>query len=143
MGWSSTASGHAAQPELAHHLRDCLARDGLPVGTQISQDLRRSRHLVGVGFTRLADRLETAGYLQREPCPTDRRAKFAAITPTGRSVAEQAAQVHLRGLQTYVLDRLSDAEVATLRARGPSRPRRAATPQSLTPAIPADGSARA
>jgi hypothetical protein len=35
------------------------------------------------GFTRLADRLEAAGYLQREPCPTDRRAAFAVITAEG------------------------------------------------------------
>ena len=63
------------------------------------------------GFTRLADRLEAAGYLGREPCPTDRRAAYAVITADGRSVVEHAAKVHVRGLQAYVFDHLSDAEL--------------------------------
>jgi DNA-binding MarR family transcriptional regulator len=64
------------------------------------------------GFTRLADRLEAAGYLQREPCPTDRRAAFAVITDEGRSVVEEAAKVHLRGLQAYVLDHVAEQDLA-------------------------------
>jgi DNA-binding MarR family transcriptional regulator len=65
------------------------------------------------GFTRLADRIEAAGLIERQPCPTDRRAAFAVITPEGRSVVERAAQVHLRGLQAYVLDHLSPEQVTT------------------------------
>jgi DNA-binding MarR family transcriptional regulator len=65
------------------------------------------------GFTRLADRIEAAGLIERQPCPTDRRAAFAVITPEGRSVVERAAAVHLRGLQAYVLDHLSPEQVRT------------------------------
>ena len=34
-------------------------------------------------LTRLADRLEAAGLLHREPCPDDRRGSFCVITPAG------------------------------------------------------------
>jgi DNA-binding MarR family transcriptional regulator len=48
------------------------------------------------GITRLIDRIQTAGYVERRPCPTDRRVAFAAITGTGREVLDRAAVVHAR-----------------------------------------------
>jgi DNA-binding MarR family transcriptional regulator len=65
------------------------------------------------GFTRLADRIEAAGLVERQPCPTDRRAAFAVITAEGRAVVERAAEVHLRGLQAYVLDHLTPEQIRT------------------------------
>jgi DNA-binding MarR family transcriptional regulator len=65
------------------------------------------------GFTRLADRIEAAGLIERQPCPTDRRAAFAVITAEGRAVVESAAVVHLRGLQAYVLDHLTPEQART------------------------------
>ena len=41
--------------------------------------------------TGLADRLEKAGYVTREPNPTDRRAWHLHITPEGRREAQKAA----------------------------------------------------
>jgi len=40
--------------------------------------------LTGGGVTRLNDRMITAGLVQRDPCPTDRRISYAALTPAGR-----------------------------------------------------------
>ncbi|MFD7470688.1 MarR family winged helix-turn-helix transcriptional regulator [Streptomyces sp. NPDC059837] len=51
------------------------------------------------GITRLIDRIQTAGYVERCPCPTDRRVAFAAITDTGREVLDRAAVVHARNLR--------------------------------------------
>ena len=58
------------------------------------------------GFTKLADRMEQAGLIRREPCPDDRRAIFAVLTPEGRSVLDRALAVHLPGLQRYLCDPL-------------------------------------
>jgi DNA-binding MarR family transcriptional regulator len=65
------------------------------------------------GFTRLADRIEAAGLIERQPSATDRRAALAVITAEGRSVVERAAEVHLRGLQAYVWDHLSPEQITT------------------------------
>jgi len=86
-----------------------LARS--PGGRLRMSDLAAQVSFTSGGFTRLADRIEAAGLLERQPCPSDRRAAFAVITAEGRSVVERAAVVHLRGLQEYVLDHLSPAQV--------------------------------
>jgi len=46
------------------------------------------------GITRLADRLENEGLLERQQCPNDRRACHAAITEKGRSERERAWPVY-------------------------------------------------
>lgn len=58
------------------------------------------------GFTKLADRMEQAGLIRREPCPDDRRAILAVLTDEGRRVLERALAVHLPGLQRYLCDPL-------------------------------------
>ena len=75
------------------------------------------------GFTKLADRMEQAGLIRREPCPDDRRAIFAVLTPEGRRVLDRALAVHLPGLQRYLCDPLDaqqrrelEAILRTLRA---------------------------
>ncbi len=61
------------------------------------------------GFTKLADRMERAGLIRREPCPGDRRSTLATLTPEGRRVLDRALAVHVPGLQRYLVDHL-DAE---------------------------------
>jgi MarR family 2-MHQ and catechol resistance regulon transcriptional repressor len=51
------------------------------------------------GVTRLLDRMIRAGYVERRPCPHDRRVAFAALTAAGRKKIEEAAAVHARDLQ--------------------------------------------
>jgi DNA-binding MarR family transcriptional regulator len=62
------------------------------------------------GFTKLADRMEQAGLIRREPCPDDRRAIFAVLTAEGRRVLDRALAVHLPGLQRYLCDPLDARE---------------------------------
>ena len=58
------------------------------------------------GFTKLADRMERAGLIRREPCPGDRRSSLATLTPEGRRVLDRALAVHIPGLQRYLVDHL-------------------------------------
>ena len=70
------------------------------------------------GITRLVDRMDAAGYVERLPCPTDRRVAFAAITRAGRKKLTEASEVHAANLREVfagfsareltVLDRLLD-----------------------------------
>lgn len=66
------------------------------------------------GTTRLIDRLEVAGYVQRENCANDRRAIYVAITPAGNAKLDQALVVHLAFLDDSLATRLSESERTTL-----------------------------
>ena len=66
------------------------------------------------GTTRLIDRLEEAGFVERQHCPSDRRAVHVAITPAGNEKLDAALAVHLDYLERHLSSRLSDVERATL-----------------------------
>jgi DNA-binding MarR family transcriptional regulator len=66
------------------------------------------------GFTKLADRLERAGLIRREPCPSDRRSTLATLTEDGRRALDRALAVHLPGLQRHLIDYLDDRQRAEL-----------------------------
>ena len=65
------------------------------------------------GVTRLVDRMEAAGLVERVPCRTDRRVSYAAITEAGRATLENAAEVHATNLQS-VFEGFSADDLATL-----------------------------
>ena len=66
------------------------------------------------GVTRLVDRMERAGHVERLPCPTDRRVIYVALTATGKDVLARATAVHVRGIQQYLLDKLEPEEIPRL-----------------------------
>lgn len=68
------------------------------------------------GLTRLVDRMEQAGYVRRESCPSDRRGAFAVITPAGRAALRRAWPVHARGVHEHFAAQLTDEEARTLAA---------------------------
>lgn len=78
-------------------------------------DLANQVALSSSGLTRLVDRLEAAGYLVREACPTDRRGLFAVLTDEGRAALEHATAVHVAGLERHFLAPLGTAELGELR----------------------------
>lgn len=47
------------------------------------------------GLTRVVDRLEAAGLVTRQPCPTDRRGYYATLTPAGQGAVMEALPSHL------------------------------------------------
>jgi DNA-binding MarR family transcriptional regulator len=66
------------------------------------------------GTTRLIDRLESAGLVERQLCPSDRRAIHVAITDAGNAKLDEAFDVHLVYLEEHLTARLNCDERATL-----------------------------
>ena len=68
------------------------------------------------GLTRLVDRLEGAGLLAREACPSDARGSFAVLTDAGTKAFRRAQATHLAGVRARFLDRLSAVDQERLEA---------------------------
>lgn len=66
------------------------------------------------GTTRLVDRLEAAGLVRREHCPSDRRAIYVAITDAGSARLDEALVVHMNYLEDLFSTRLGPEDRATL-----------------------------
>lgn len=79
-------------------------------------ELGEAMVLTSGGATRLVDRLEEGGYLERIACPTDRRVSWAHITEKGLAVLAAATEVHLHDLDEYFVSRLDPDEMAALEA---------------------------
>ncbi|MCE0488325.1 MarR family winged helix-turn-helix transcriptional regulator [Ornithinimicrobium sediminis] len=69
--------------------------------------------LTSGGVTRLLDRMGTAGYVARVPCPTDRRVTYAVLTPTGQERLREASTLHTQQLRE-VFDGFSPADLRSL-----------------------------
>jgi DNA-binding MarR family transcriptional regulator len=68
------------------------------------------------GLTRLVDRLERDGLVERRACPSDLRGTHAVLTDAGLDRLRQAWPTHLAGVAERVTGRLSTAEVDQLGA---------------------------
>ena len=68
------------------------------------------------GITKLVDRLESAGYLKRVTCATDRRSFQAELTPAGEKILDEMEVAYEIEVSRY-LDAL-DPEQAELIAKG-------------------------
>jgi DNA-binding MarR family transcriptional regulator len=66
------------------------------------------------GITRLVDRLEAAGCVERAACTTDARGQEAVLTPVGLERLRSAATTHLDGVRRYFLDRLDPGDLIAL-----------------------------
>jgi DNA-binding MarR family transcriptional regulator len=60
-------------------------------------------------------RLEEAGWVGRESCPSDRRGAFAVLTDLGFAALEAAAPLHVESVRTHLFDQLDDAQLESLR----------------------------
>jgi DNA-binding MarR family transcriptional regulator len=79
-------------------------------------DLACDLHLSPSGLTRRLDHLVRDGFVCREACPSDRRAVYAVLTPSGRAKLEEAAPDHVAGVRRHFIDRLDDDELEQLAA---------------------------
>ena len=61
-------------------------------------------------LTRLVDRLEAAGLLRRERCPSDRRGAFAVLTAAGLAMQQTMWTVYSVGIMEYFGSCLSTEE---------------------------------
>ncbi len=66
------------------------------------------------GVTRLVDRLERDGLIERATCPSDTRGVFAVLTDRGREALLRARPTHLDGVRRRFLTRFADDELAQL-----------------------------
>ena len=71
-------------------------------------ELARQMPLSTSGLTRLIDRVEAAGLVRREACPSDRRGQLAVLTDAGEAALAEALPVHVRGLRTHLAAALGD-----------------------------------
>ena len=85
---------------------------GRPRMSELAEWLTLSRG----GITKLVDRLEEAGYLERVSCAADRRSLHAALTPAGermleemRAAYEAELEQHLGGLSTEEAELITSA----------------------------------
>jgi MarR family transcriptional regulator, 2-MHQ and catechol-resistance regulon repressor len=62
------------------------------------------------GTTRLIDRIEVKGLVERGTCPSDRRGVNVRLTEAGSRTLAQALELHAGHLDTYVTSKLTEAE---------------------------------
>lgn len=77
-------------------------------------DLARAADYTPSGLTRLVGRLESAGLVERYPCPDDGRGSIASLTAEGRRVFQRARTTHLAGVRAHFLDRCEPHELELL-----------------------------
>lgn len=68
------------------------------------------------GVTRLVDRLERDGLVERIPCEDDARGQYAVLTPRGREAFDAARTTHLAGVRRRFLERLEPDELRGMAA---------------------------
>lgn len=84
-----------------------------PQGMRMSE-LARRRLMTSGGFTRLADRLERRGLIERRRAPSDGRSIDATLTDEGRVLMRRAWRQHRGDLRELFLDRLDDDHLRSL-----------------------------
>jgi DNA-binding MarR family transcriptional regulator len=94
---------------------DALLQIATTPGRRIRMNVLAERVLLSrSGITRLVDRLEAQGSVERIACETDARGQEARLTHAGLGRLRDAAATHLDGIQRYFLDRLEPADLAAL-----------------------------
>jgi DNA-binding MarR family transcriptional regulator len=94
--------------EVLHHLDDAGA------GRMRMCDLAEQAQLSRSGLTRLVDRLEREGLLERCSCQHDARGAYACLTELGRDRLAQARGTHLSVVREHFFSRFSAPELDAL-----------------------------
>ncbi len=124
--WRSFLEAHAAVVEVL--ARELQAQEDLPLswydvlvhlseapGRRLRmQELADAVLLSKSGLTRLVQRLEVAGLVNRVPCDDDRRGTWAVLSEAGLTRLRDAYPAHVQGVDQHFASHLSDAEVASL-----------------------------
>jgi DNA-binding MarR family transcriptional regulator len=77
-------------------------------------DLAERQVMSTGGFTRLADRLQRRGLIERRRSSVDGRSLEAVLTPEGRALLRKAWRRHHRDLRELFFDRLDDDDLRAL-----------------------------
>lgn len=87
---------------------------GAPDRSLRMSELAQAVLLSRSGLTRLVERLEREGLVERSPCPSDARGTLATLTETGRNRLRDASSTHLRGVAEHMVDKFTPDELDTL-----------------------------
>jgi MarR family 2-MHQ and catechol resistance regulon transcriptional repressor len=103
--WTILSRAHAA---ITVHSTDDIRSDGLSVGEfsvlellyhkgpTLLGEIQRGVLVSSGGITFLVDKLAEKGLVERQECPTDRRARYAALTKEGEKLLRRIFPRHAR-----------------------------------------------
>jgi DNA-binding MarR family transcriptional regulator len=126
--WRALLNAHTA---VVAHTEDALAAAGLPplAWYDVLWAIRRaptrrvrmaelasSLTISRGGLTKLADRLENAGLIRREPADTDGRGLYAVLTAQGNTMLRRMWPVYSRALRETIVSTISNEEAALVAA---------------------------
>lgn len=77
-------------------------------------ELEREMLLSQYNLSRLIDRIEKAGYVERRPCHDDGRGQLVVITPAGKEIRRRIWTVYGPAIQVALGKRLSETEIERL-----------------------------
>lgn len=77
-------------------------------------DLSREVRLSPSGITRMLDRLQTTGLVEKGACAQDARVTYAVLTDAGMRKLRECAPDHLAAVERLIGERLGDEEVEVL-----------------------------
>jgi MarR family 2-MHQ and catechol resistance regulon transcriptional repressor len=112
-----------AQAAVARHTEADVARHGLTIaefgilealyhrGPLLLGELQRKILVSSGGVTYLVDRLDAKGLVERQECPEDRRARYAALTTAGERLVKRIFPEHAKRILS-ALSGLTKAEQA-------------------------------
>ncbi len=89
-----------------------LLLDSRPYHSVQMTHLARHLEFSTAGITKVTDRLNDAGLIERSPCSVDRRVVRATLTPQGLEAARQAADVLADALNREVIGKIGQEEFA-------------------------------
>jgi DNA-binding MarR family transcriptional regulator len=123
--WRGFLEAHATITGLLEH--ELLEQRDLPLtwydvllqlheagGRLRMQELADAVLLHKSSVTRLVDRMEAAGLVEREVDADDGRSRHTVLTTEGRQTLRWAAPAHLRGVQRHFAGHLTDTDVVAL-----------------------------
>ncbi len=126
--WHAFLVAHAALEPILN--RELEAACGLPlrwfdVLTQLHMtphkrlsmtELANAVLLSKSGLTRLVDRIEEAGLVQRASAPGDRRSLLIVLTSSGEKTLKRASPIHEDGIRRHFAAHIKDSEAAAVQA---------------------------
>jgi DNA-binding MarR family transcriptional regulator len=126
--WIALVEAHAAAVESVEG--DLVREAGLPLswhevlarlsqaeqGSMRMQELAKAVLLSKSGLTRLADRMEAAGLIERNACDSDRRGTWAVITAKGRTKLARATPSFVAAVDRHFAGHLDDDEIEAVAA---------------------------
>lgn len=87
---------------------------GAEMGRMRMCDLAEQAQMSRSGLTRLVDRLESDGLLERCSCEHDARGAYACLTTAGRQRLSEARSTHRSVVREHFLSRFSEQELSSL-----------------------------